>query len=258
MSRVRVGRLVAMLALVAPVYATIGDVVVGTPLAWATSCSSYLKTGYRVGYTNATWTGSQPETVSGVAAWLNNPGGDGLCQGDNNSGTNWVAAWTLVGGKNSTGWSQSGLRYGYGMPCVERWFQQAKTGNNDWVDTFMGCADSNDEYWSYIAPNGGGHKAQSNISSPQTTWTVNSSWDPVASWTTPYWAEYASESDYAVNTVPGTASNPEDYTTLQVYKYLNGPWGSTCGNQNLGQSNPTPAIWKQLALACNHFHTWTS
>lgn len=239
------------------------DLTVPIQSAWATTCSGFSTYGYRQGYTSGNWTGSEPKEPEGTLDYLNQPGGDILCSGDTNGGNNWVAAWNGVfsNGGNS-GWVQSGTMYRYGWGCVENWAQTSQNGSSwsNWQWNNYLCDDNgDDEFFNYAYYTGSTWEMVFGFYDKNgTAHTGTTNFSPFSNWVYPYWAEYASESDYPVNSIPGTASNPEVNSFTHIQSYADNQWYDTCNNSYQAPYNNPPTNWKLYAQTCDQFQTWTS
>lgn len=211
------------------------------------------------GYASNFWTGSQPETVEGAAVVLNNPGGFVLCSGNANGGQNFVTAWSMVVSNDLNGYAQSGEMYRYGYTCVKNWAEQKQDVSHTFVDYYLGGCNNvggaSHKFWQQMVLISGSYYVRSNMDS---TIIHQSSWFPFAGWTTPLFVQFDAEAYYAQTQIPGIATSPQDWSSLQVQSFADDSWADMCGHHNLGAVNQNSPFWQELVLSCDHFHTWTS
>jgi hypothetical protein len=224
--------------------------VVAPPSANAASCGS--RSTRLVGYNQYE---PSPLWVEGVSAVITDRGGYVLCTTEN-SIKNFSSSWTMVFDE-ALGWAQSGTmyRWGYGS-CVKLWAQQARTGVNDWVESFAGgcsAVGSARRYWQEFVFVNGSYRIRSRVDS---TIIMTSSFSPITEWDAPYEVAFMAETSYEASNVPGVPSSKQNFTSMQVQRWSDNAWVTTCGNTGLtGWSGSVRYDFDRPS--CNNVRTWT-
>lgn len=226
--------------------------IVAPPAAVAAACG--INSNYHVGYSH---NGASPIQLEGVSAYIRDRGGYTLCTTDSNGGTNFSNSWTMVVSANFSGWAQSGTmyRWGYGS-CVKRWAEQASSASN-WFDCYLGgCSTVGDvrRYKQELGFWNGLWRVRSYMDS---TLIRESNFDVISAWAEPYGVQFVAETTYTASNVAGNPSSKQGYEIMQVQKWSDNTWVSTCGFTSLFGGTES-SRYNFDRPACNNVRTWTN
>lgn len=257
-------RLVLVVFMVSLFIETIQGTLEDSPAYAGGTCNNAEASNYLEGYGNRTssfYPNNEPEQVEGISGNLRDAPGYILCSGATsyNDSSSWVMMANPIG---NDGWAQAGTFYQEGFPCVEEWAQEEQTSAQGFQNYFVFqnnqpvCSSSGStyHYWVQLYYTGSEYVYRMNIGSfviDQTTWSPLTSWS-----SSPWWAQFAGETTYPQSDIPGSSSQPYDYSGLQVQSYANNSWGSLCGNQAFGPFTYTN--YAEYAVSCSEGETWTS
>jgi hypothetical protein len=188
---------------------------------------------------------------------------DNVCTSVQNN-TNLSTSWSMIQGSPygaNAGYAQSGRIYYPTIPsnCMRHFGEQSESGSS-FVRMLGVCTSSNENHqvWQQYIPSNG--HLRSNI---DTTVFLESSWSPVGIWPTPWQANFLGETHYGESDVPGLTSNPTDFTQMQVQRYSDDLWESTCSSDvtlgSIGSWDPSQTYYRysQDRPACDHVREWT-
>ncbi|TWP32065.1 hypothetical protein [Leekyejoonella antrihumi] len=229
--------------------------LVAAPRAAAEACDA--RNNLQTGWASNFWNGTEPRSYEGVSAVILDRGGYVLCSTDTNGGWNFSTTWTMIVSNNLNGYAQSGTmyRFGYGT-CVKRWAEQ--NSGSSWADYYIsGCSNVGEshKYWQSPYYTGSAWTMRSNI---DTTLIHQSTFDPFAVWTRPFYVQYSAETYHSESHIPGTSTAKQDFSSMLIQDFYNNGWYGSCSNVYLGSYNGNPSRWGVDAPACNHVRMWTA
>lgn len=245
------GRSLPFVAVLAALAAT---VLLVSP-AWARPQQSACGTtqNYQQGQSTVSG-GSQPIAIEGASAIVTDGGGWLICLSDTNGNINFDTTYVMI--QASNGYSQSGLMYRYGFgSCIKLWAQQREPGKTA-VDAYAGGCSSLGNTWHfweqsvYISPS---WHMRANVNS---TIIRQSSTNPFA-WGTPFYATFNSEVYHYNSNISGTSTYHTKYSSMQVQRYSDNAWASTCGNARFGRA-AGPAPFNLSVTSCSSQESWTA
>ncbi len=147
---------------------------------------------------------------------------------------NLVSAWTMVASADTTGWAQSGYWYyhGIGNNCMSHFAQQVYNYPTNAPTTVIGsCVSDHESHqaWQQTVYVGGSSNwaVRSNI---DVTIFIQSAWNQFSVWSQPLRAVNDGETSMMQSDVPGTPSNVDDWSSIQVQSYANDAFYSACGS----------------------------
>lgn len=146
-------------------------------------------------------------------------------------------------------------RWGYGT-CVKRWSEIAAPPGSSFVDYYLGgCTTPNtsNTFSNETVYTSNGWRMRTNV---DTTIVHETSFSPY-SWSQPYNVTFASEAYFVESNVPGSASSPENWSSMRVQNLSDDQWYTTCSNANMRAGNANIARWAQNAINCENIQSWT-
>lgn len=203
-------------------------------------------------------------TIEGASAQMIYRLGN-ICTTDQNPGTNFSTAWTMVSSYGADAYAQSGLMYQYGWGCWLHFAEQLRApgaGSNR-VILPSPCVSNGESHRTWqqvvnvISPSCCDWRMRSNIDS---TILMQSTWSPFSNWVLPYNAEFAGETTHNNSDIPGYKVTglppPVNFSGLQVQSWHDDNWYSTCGRTNFTKvQHPR---YSSSVLSCNSTESWTS
>lgn len=205
------------------------------------------------GYVTNLASGSQPTNPEGVGGEMLVEFGN-ICQTDTNSGTNFSTTWDMIVSNDLKSYAQSGIMLRYGYSCWEWWAEQSLNGSfSDWYSGACATQGTTHHVWQQLVYISGSYYIRSNVDS---TIIHQSSFDPIADWPKPFYAQFVGETTHDNSDVPGYTSTPTDFSSMEIQSFANDQWYDTCNNADFGltQANRYSAD----APSCDHVRIWTS
>jgi hypothetical protein len=205
---------------------------------------------HQVGQSTAS--GSTSFRLEGASAAIFNGANWSFCSGDRTFSTIWVM---VQGNGSSDAWVQSGLMYRWNGSCATQWAEIVEPGFNQRDVNYGYCsvAGSSSHFWEQSAQTANGWREYANAGSHTILSTYNSPY--VSAWGDMN-ATFNSETyNYGTN-ISGSATGRSSTTGMQIQRYSDNTWASTCGNTSLGHS-PQPDLIYNLSKACGAEETWT-
>jgi len=223
------------------------------PNAQAIGCGT--SGNYQVGWTTSLWPGSQPRQFEGVKAVLTDRAGYGLCT-TNTSGWNTNSNWTAIHGANPSSYAQSGTLFTWNDSYCVRFFAEQSL-NGAWSRTTLQgvCSQPGEAHfvWQQTVFDGGAWRIRSNIDQ---TMLMKSTWNPFATWGSPFQVLTSSETHYPESRIPGSGTAPLSFSNLEIQDRQNHSWYGTCGNANFVSYNQNSGLWGSDAPSCNYTRNW--
>lgn len=212
------------------------------------------------GFASQYWTGSQPHTYEGAAAYLTYEYGNLCSMGDDNPHNNISTTFTMVASADGHGWAQSGMELRTGESCWHHWAEQEQdTSYYQPYDRDGSCVGQGEVHHlvQQAVLDGGFWRIISTIDASN---FIESSFSPFTTWAKPFSVSFVGETGHDASDVPGY-NQPgypprSDFNNMQVQDYYNNYWYTTCGYVNLGAH--ADYRYATDALNCDHIRVWTS
>ena len=173
---------------------------------------------------------------------------------------NYTATWSMVFAADGRSWSQSGQMYFYHIVknsgCAHHFAQQQAANSISGPTTVFGSCVSPGEVhqvWQQYLPANGHLRA--NIDQTVFLETNYVIW---TQWATPLNTAVNGETTYQETDVPGTASQLSDFTLMQVQRFSDDQWESTCYGNATFFADTSVSRYSDTATACDHMQVWTN
>jgi hypothetical protein len=213
--------------------------------------------------TGGHWFAGQETSVSidsfeGISAHLTYRGNN-LCTSYLGN-DNFATTWSMVFSADRKGWSQTGQLYyfhiGNNSGCAHHFSQQEENTDSYLPVTMLGtCVSAGEvhQVWKqYIPVNG---HVRANIDQTVMSETNYVVW---TEWTRPLQVTVDGETGYRETDVPGTAGQVSDFTSMQVQRYSDDNWESTCYGNAVFYSDTSLTRYSDSQAACDHIQVWTN
>ena len=177
-----------------------------------------------------------------------------VCDADPNPNLdvgNFNVAWSMIASGNGDGWAQSGYARSWGTNIYH--FSQQYRGQGGSLTsvycTWCGALATGEihQYWQQWDPVARVWNSNVDQTIFQTTSTSFRYY-----WTTPYSPQYAGETKYMANNMPGTPSNTTLFDQMSVQAVTDAGWGpQPCpdGQRDIAV-NSNPARWASAGYSC--------
>lgn len=203
--------------------------------------------------------------IEGASADMRYRYGNICTIGDPNPGGNFSTAWTMASSPDTTQYAQSGIMYQYGDSCWRHFAEQSRPGQPLNPDRrLLGCVANGETHrvWQQVvnllAPGCCAWRIRSNIDS---TIVIQSTFDPLAVWGTPFNAEFAGETTHNSSDIPGYKiagyPPPTAFTFISVQSLNDDNWYSSCGRTSMTKVTTSPRYSSSI-LGCDSTESWTS
>jgi hypothetical protein len=238
------------------------SVVLSPQAAFASTCGT--EQNNQVGWaSNPAWTSAtQPYVLEGVAAYIT-PRIPSFCTSPANPNANFSEQWTMIFGEGNE-YVQSGMYVRPDLACKYEWSEQGFTNPTthlpDFQDEFDQCVTVNGTYrwWQQSIWTGSAWRIRSNVNSNILYQTTSYGVPDLVAEGDVYVA-FDGETYYSDTDVPGTSSARSENTSMQVQRYSDDTWHSTCSNVTLGRVHRgNTTRYGNTASTCDHIAYWTN
>lgn len=177
---------------------------------------------------------------------------------------NLATTWSMASGNDEKGWSQSGQIYFYSLGCAAHFGEQEENADYFMPALILGvCASTGEIHWvwqQYLPDSG---HMRSNIDQTVMLETGYSVFAPEGNyagsgWGQPFQVEVEGETKYRETDVPGTTSQPSDFTGMEVQRWSDDNWETTCNGNASFRSSTSLARYSDYPPSCDHVQVWTN
>lgn len=177
---------------------------------------------------------------------------------------NYTTTWTMVYGKDENGWSQSGQIYWYQLGCARHFSQVEENYVYFPYLTVTGvCAQTGETHqaWQQYIPQDGNLRSNIDATIMQTTsfnpYTAEGSFSG-SGWAQPFQVEVEGETGRPQSDVPGTSSAPSTFVSIQVQRYSDSSWETTCNYNAVFNDDTSLTRYSQYPPTCDQVDVWTN
>lgn len=205
------------------------------------------------GWTTADYGGSQPTSgIEGSSAYIYTNYSSAICGTDTDSSLNFTMSYDMVYDHSRKNYAQAGTFWGYGLPCVYEFVEQAK--NDVHTRKLIRCTADGERHAYRNLMTGNPYRVVSYIDG---VGEMVSNYDPFDTWQEPFDIQFMGETKYLQSDIPGIPNYKENFTAMGVQRFDNDNLVTACGYVILARFAGTPGRYATDDVSCSHVRTWT-